>query len=144
MKLPEQKLWQDTKDALGGGWWARRVEDTLNSGLPDVAFTGRKRRWSWMELKVMPKLPPENGLKMFDIPHFNPYQRGFGLEAHRHGGQSAWWLLTRCDTVDHLHRATIIDLLGQVNYTTFRKKAAWVGRISTPNSAAGVLDLLFG
>lgn len=144
MRLPEQKLWQDIKDSLGSGWWPRRIEDRLAAGLPDVAFTGQKRRWSWMELKVLPKLPLEGGIKTFDIAHFTAEQRGFGLEAYRHGGQSAWWLLTRCDTVDHLHRATFIDQLGQVNYTAFRKKAAWVGRVSAPGSADKILSLLFG
>lgn len=84
-----------------------------------------------MELKVLPTLPAET--KKFDIPHFTADQRGFGLNCLEHGGASSWWLMTRCKDVDHLHRATIIDDLGEVTYKTFRNKAVWTGRIPSTN-----------
>lgn len=143
MRLPEQRVWDDLRGTLGGMWHARRIEDRLGSGAPDVVFAGRKRRWSWMELKQIPVLPVEGGRRLFDLPNFTPEQRGFGLEAARHGGQGAWWLYTRCGDLDHLHRANVIDMLGTVNYTTFRKKAAWAGKLSMPGSAQAICAELF-
>jgi hypothetical protein len=113
---------------MGTLWFARRIEDKLGAGLPDLAFAGKKRRYSWMELKALPRLPQEN--RIFDIPHFTPDQRAFGLVSAQYGGNSSWWLMTRIDGVDHLHRANIIDDLGVVKYSLFRNKAAWIGRIS--------------
>lgn len=143
MRLPEQKLWDDLRNSLGGGWFPRRIEDKLGGGLPDLSFTGRKRRCAWMELKVLPNLPAEGGIRKFDIAHFSAEQRGFGLEISRHGGQSAWWLMTRVGPIDHLHRANVIDMLGEVNYTTFRKRAVWFGDVTKPAAAQVILNILF-
>jgi hypothetical protein len=139
-RLPEQLLWDDLREAMGTLWFARRIEDRLGGGLPDVAFAGKKRRYSWMELKVLPRLPQEN--RIFDISHFTPEQRAFGLASAQHGGNSSWWLMTRLDGVDHLHRANIIDDLGESKYSVFRNKAAWIGRIS-PEVAPSVAKILF-
>jgi hypothetical protein len=137
---PEQRLWDDLRNSMGNRWFARRVEDRLGAGLPDVFFAGRKRRGAWMELKVMPNLPLEN--RKFDIPHFTPDQRGFGLQMLQSGGANSWWLMTRLGMVDHLHRATIIDYLGEVTYRVIRKKAVWVGDITAPGSADAVADII--
>jgi hypothetical protein len=117
-------------------WFARRIEDKLGAGLPDVFFAGRKRRGAWMELKALPNLPQEH--RLFDIAHFTPEQRAFGLQMLESGGANSWWLWTRTADIDHLHRATIIDLLGESTYTTFRAKAAWVGRVTAPGAAEAV------
>lgn len=139
-RLPEQLLWDDLREAMGTLWFARRVEDKLGPGLPDVSFAGRKRRYMWMELKALPKLPSEN--RTFDIEHFTAEQRAFGLQSLQHGGASSWWLMTRIDGIDHLHRATIIDDLGEIKYSAFRNKAQWVGRIS-PDTAPTIASILF-
>ena len=122
-------------------WFAKRLEDRLGAGFPDVSFSGKRKRFAWMELKVLPKLPQEN--RVFDIEHFTADQRAFGLEALRHGGASSWWLLTRMDTVDHLHRATIIDLMGDIKYSAWRNKAVWVGRVDF-DTAPAIARALFG
>lgn len=140
-RFPEQRLWDDLSVAMGGLWFARRIEDRLGSGLPDVFFAGRKRRGAWMELKVLPNLPQEN--RIFDIPHFTADQRGFGLQMLQSGGASSWWLFTRTGTVDHLHRATIIDALGEQTYAYFRSKTAWRGRIMEPGAADAVANEIF-
>ena len=80
-RLPEQLLWDDLRDAMGTLWFARRIEDKLGPGLPDLSFSGKRKRFSWMELKVLPKLPQEN--RIFDIDHFMADQRGFGLSSLR-------------------------------------------------------------
>jgi len=128
LRLPEQKLWDSLREAMGTLWFARRIEDRIGAGLPDLSFALHKRRSAWMELKVLPRLPQEN--RVFDIPHFTAEQRAFGLNCLKYGGVSSWWLMTRLDGIDHLHRATIIDDLGEVKYSAFRNKAAWVGRIT--------------
>lgn len=142
MRLPEQKLWDDLRDSMAPYWFARRIEDRLGAGLPDLMFiiNRSKRRTSWMELKVLPSLPNER--RMFDIPHFTADQRGFGLTVLEHGGAVAWWLMTRCGDVDHLHNATIIPELGSISYKVFRNKAAWVGRISPAQAATVKVKLL--
>jgi len=125
---------------MGTLWFAKRVEDRLGSGLPDVSFAGKKRRYMWMELKCLPRLPQEN--RKFDIEHFTADQRAFGLESLRHGGASAWWMMSRLGGIDHLHRATIIDDLGEIRYSSFRNKAAWVGLVS-PATAPEIAKILF-
>lgn len=142
MRKPEQRLWDDLSQAMGGSWHARRIEDRLGAGLPDVVFTGQKRKWAFMELKQVPVLPQEGGRKPFDLPGLTADQRGFGLEAFRHGGAHSWWLMTRVGSVDLLHRPSIIDQLGTINFTTFRKKAAWVGKLG-PEARRPLLDILF-
>jgi hypothetical protein len=139
-RLPEGLLWDDLRDAMGTLWFARRIEDKLGAGLPDVSFAGKKRRYAWMELKVVQRQPKED--RAFDIEHFTAEQRAFGLQSLQSGGASSWWLMTRTDTVDHLHRATIIDDLGEVKYSVFRNRAAWVGRIS-PDVAGDIARILF-
>lgn len=129
MRLPEQRLWDDLRGAMGGVWFARRIEDRLGAGVPDLSFALKKRRAGWMELKVLPRLPAER--RLFDIDHFTADQRGFGLSMREHGGNTSWWLMTRCGDVDHLHNASIIDSLGRINYKTFRNRAAWVGRLGS-------------
>lgn len=140
-RMPEQTLWDNLREAMEPYWFAKRLEDRLGAGFPDVSFTGRRKRFSWIELKVMPKLPPEN--RVFDIPHFTADQRAFGLEALRHGGASCWWLLTRLGDVDHLHRATIIDQMGEIKYSLWRNKAAWTGRVDF-NTAPDIAKVLLG
>lgn len=109
--------------------------------MPDVFFAGRKRRGAWMELKVLDRLPQEN--KKFDIPHFTADQRAFGLQMLQSGGANSWWLMTRLADVDHLHRATIIDDLGEVRYSVFRNRAAWVGRLTeTPDAADQIAKII--
>lgn len=141
MRKPEQKLWDDTRDTMGNLWFARRIEDRIGAGLPDVFFAGRKRRGAWMELKVLPKLPQEG--RKFDIPHFEPEQRAFGLQMLMAGGANSWWLMTRLGDVDHLHRATIIDALGEINYSVFRNRAVWIGRLrESPGAAEQIAKLI--
>lgn len=142
-RLPEQMLWDDLRTRMGNLWFARRVEDRLGAGFPDIFFAGKKKRAAAMELKVLPKLPQET--RKFDIPHFTAEQRGFGLQMLESGGASSWWLMTRCGDLDHLHRATIIDCLGEITYSVFRNKAAWVGRLpSSPNADRQIASILFG
>jgi hypothetical protein len=138
-RKPEQALWDDLRGAMGTLWFAKRIEDRIGSGAPDVAFALKKKRFGWMELKVLPKLPQEN--RIFDIAHFNADQRAFGLQSLKYAGASGWWLLTRAGGVDHLHRATIIDDLGAIRYSVFRNKAAWVGRINV-STASDVTKIL--
>ena len=140
LRLPEQRLWDDLRDAMGTRWFARRIEDRLVAGVPDLFFCGKKRRGAWMELKVLPNLPQEG--RRFDISHFTPEQRAFGLQMLISGGASSWWLMTRCGDVDHLHRATVIDMLGEVTYSVFRNKAVWVGRINAESAASIGLAIL--
>lgn len=139
-RLPEQALWDDLRDAMGTLWFAKRIEDRLGAGVPDVSFAGKKRRFAWMELKVLPKLPAEN--RVFDIPKFYAEQRAFGLQSLKYAGAQGWWLLTRCGDIDHLHRATIIDDLGLIRYSVFRNKAAWVGRVNV-STTADIAKILF-
>jgi len=139
MRLPEQKFWDDLRETMRGQWFARRVEDRLGAGLPDLLFALRKRRSAWMELKVLPKLPAER--RVFDIEHFTADQRGFGLSMRDNGGVNSWWLMTRMGDVDHLHNASIIDHIGEINYKLFRNKAKWVGRLS-PDHAESIADVL--
>lgn len=141
-RFPEQHLYDDLAAAMAPYWYAKRIEDRIGSGLPDLTFAGKRKRFAWMELKVMSKLPAEN--RLFDIPHFEAAQRAFGLEALRHGGASSWWLMTRLSDVDHLHRATIIDDMTEgIKYTLWRNKAAWVGRI-TSDSAPAIAKVILG
>lgn len=140
-RFPEQTLWDNLSEVMTPYWFARRIEDRLGGGLPDVSFTANKKRFSWLELKVLSNLPAEN--RVFDIPKFTADQRGFGLECLRHGGASSWWLMTRCGDVDHLHRATIIDDLGVIKYSLWRNKAAWVGRVDF-NTASAIAKVLLG
>jgi hypothetical protein len=139
-RLPEQRLWDDVRNSMGNRWFAKRIEDRLGAGLPDVYFAGRKKRGAWMELKVLPNLPQEH--RKFDIAHFTPDQRAFGLQMLQHAGANYWWLMTRLGPVDHLHRATIIDFVGEVQYSVFRKKAVWVGDVTAPGSADAIADLI--
>lgn len=140
-RFPEQLAWDDLREALRPYWWAKRLEDRLGAGFPDLTFTGKKKGFRWMELKVLPDLPQEN--RKFDIRHFTSEQRAFGLEALRHGGASSWWLMTRLGGVDHLHKATIIDDLGEIKYSVFRNRAAWIGHIDA-ESAPLLAQLLLG
>lgn len=133
-RFPEQRLWDDLREAMAPHWFARRIEDKLGAGLPDLFFAGRKRRGAWAELKVLPNLPQEN--RVFDIGHLTPEQRAFGLQMLEAGGANSWWLILRTGDVDHIHRATVIDYLGESTYATFRNKAAWKGRISAATAPA--------
>jgi hypothetical protein len=138
VRLPEQKLWDDLRDCMGSRWFARRIEDRLGGGVPDLTFALKKRRAGWMELKVLEKLPPER--RVFDIGHFTADQRAFGLQMREYGGLSSWFLLTRCGDVDHLHNPSVIDMLGEDNYKTFRNRALWAGRLA--GGAVGAAEAL--
>lgn len=140
-RTPEQKLYDNLAEVMEPYWFAKRVEDRLGIGLPDLTFAMKKRRFSWMELKVLDKIPQEN--RKFDIAHFTAGQRAFGLESLRHGGASSWWMMTRLGDVDHLHRATIIDDMGEIKYSLWRNRAAWVGRIDF-DTAPAIAKVLLG
>ena len=140
MRLPEQRLWDDLRECMGSVWFARRIEDRLGGGVPDVSFAIGKRRGAWMELKVIDRMPAER--RIFDIPEFRADQRAFGLQMREHGGMSSWFLMTRCLDVDHLHNASVIDTLGEDNYKTFRNRALWVGRLTDPEACSAIANKL--
>lgn len=93
-RLPEQRLWDLVRGAMGGAWHATRIENRLSSGVPDVHFatqqnTTRDRLTGWIELKVAKK--PARATTPVKIPHLTNEQVNWHLEHRAHGGQS--WLL---------------------------------------------------
>lgn len=147
MRLPEQRVWDDLRVAMGNLWFARRVEDRLGAGVADVTFAIGKRRAGWLELKQLMDLPSERRKFDFALDHFTPDQRGFGLAMRDAGGITSWWLLTRTGPregsfVDHLHNSRIIDDLGEINYATFRNRSAWIGRLTHPDSGRQIAAAL--
>lgn len=78
--MSESKMWATLRDNIGTHWEAERIENRLNTGTPDVAYSMRKVH-GWIELKFMPDSPRRID-KPLKIEHFTPDQRNW---LHKHG-----------------------------------------------------------
>lgn len=82
MKKPEGKLWDTIRQLMGNSWEAERIENRLNSGVPDVAYSMRGLH-GWLELKVVTKISVDSS-KIIKIPHFVDTQRNW---IYKHGSR---------------------------------------------------------
>lgn len=56
----EKSTWASLKRIVGDRWHATRIEDRLQSGVPDVSW-GARGVQGWIELKYVPKPPVRLG-----------------------------------------------------------------------------------
>lgn len=88
--MSESKQWSTLRDNIGTHWEAERIENRLNTGTPDVAYSMRGVH-GWIELKFIPEAPKRSD-KPLKIDHFTPDQRNW-LEKHGKRGGRCFVLL---------------------------------------------------
>ncbi|MBT9158767.1 MAG: hypothetical protein DDT26_00014 [Dehalococcoidia bacterium] len=87
MRDPEQKLWDDIRDAMVGRWHAQRHEDRYAQGVPDVSFGLGRTTEGWIELKCLGSWPGFHrpGPWNFANHHLTPEQRNWMDQRIKHG-----------------------------------------------------------
>jgi len=72
-------------------WRAKRIENPVGAGTPDVYFTTLVGSMGWMELKSIPSWPKKENT-LLKIRHFSPEQRLF-MKLHGRAGANVWMFL---------------------------------------------------
>lgn len=88
--MSEANLWSYVRRNLGPYGRLKRIENRLDKGTPDVAYTF-KRASGWIELKHVP-LAPARASTALKIPHLTLEQVQWLNDEHNAGGR-AWCLL---------------------------------------------------
>lgn len=86
------------KGLLAKGILTTHHEDALNSGIPDLSYSGNGVH-GWIELKWLEAWPKRDDT-IVRIPHYTKEQKHFLLSRGRAGGRC--WLLLRVGTREHL------------------------------------------
>ena len=86
-------------------------EDALNSGIPDLSYSGGGVN-GWIELKWL-EAWPKRAATIVRIPHYTKEQKHFLLSRGRAGGRC--WLLLRVGDEHLLFNHEFTDLVGTQN-----------------------------
>ena len=81
--MSEARLWSYLRDGVGGLWEAERIENRLNSGVPDVAYSTDHH--GWIELKYLPKAPKRSDTAL-KIDHYTAEQKNWLTKHGKRGG----------------------------------------------------------
>lgn len=89
MRLPEQRLWDRMRAALGKRCRLERIENMVGVGTPDVwALTARHGIVTPVELKALKAWPIRAGTPVLGRDGLSLEQRNWHLDWHRWGGRS--------------------------------------------------------
>lgn len=127
--MSEARLWSYLRDGVGGLWDAERIENRLNSGVPDVTYSTDHH--GWVELKFLPK-PPKKPDSIMRIDHFTPEQRNWITRHGRRGGHC--FVFLQVDRAYMLFGWESVPEIGRVTYEKHREiaLAVWDGSVDFP------------